>query len=161
MSDAYSAISGESYAGLGAKIKLYDTMTKFWTDTYAQLAVPIPFVYRVTNPLCCAAEYLLLYIAVYNFTVNKKINPLHVCSVFLMVVRIVMNGSRSPILRIVTFVVCLLYIFYMRQGRQYRLNGKLLGIMAASAGDTVSSDAGTAFCHGSGDRWFQYFGLYF
>ena len=64
LSDAYSAISGESYAGLGAKIKLYDTMTKFWTDTYAQLAVPIPFVYRVTNPLCCAAEYLLLYIAV-------------------------------------------------------------------------------------------------
>ena len=161
LSDAYSAISGESYAGLGAKIKLYDTMTKFWTDTYAQLAVPIPFVYRVTNPLCCAAEYLLLYIAVYNFTVNKKINPLHVCSVFLMVVRIVMNGSRSPILRIVTFVVCLLYIFYMRQGRQYRLNGKLLGIMAASAGTLCLLMLALLFAMGRGTDGFNIFGYIF
>ena len=49
LADAYSAVSGETYAGLGAKIELYDTMTKFWKDTYAQLAVSIPMIYRLTN----------------------------------------------------------------------------------------------------------------
>ena len=72
LADAYSAVSGGNFNGLGAKIELYDTLTKFLTDTYTQLAVPIPMVYRLTNPLCAGAEYLLLYIGVHNFTVNKN-----------------------------------------------------------------------------------------
>lgn len=161
LADAYSAVSGEPFAGLGAKIELYDTMTKFWTDTYAQLAVPIPMVYRLTNPICGAAEYLLIYIAVYNFTVNKKINPLHIVSVILMMIRIVMNGSRSPILRIITFVICLLYVFYMRQGRQRRLDGKLLGIMAAAAAGLCLLMLGLLFVMGRGSKGFDIFGYIF
>lgn len=161
LADAYSAVSGETFAGLGAKIQLYDTMTKFWADTYEQLAVPIPFVYRVTNPLCGAAEYLLLYIAVYNFTVNKKINALHVFSAILMVVRIIMNGSRSPILRIVTFVICLLYVFYMRQGKQRRLDGKLLGMMAVSAAVLCVLMLVLLFAMGRGTDGFNIFGYIF
>ena len=161
LADAYSAVSGETFTGLGAKIELYDTMTKFWTDTYAQLAVPIPMVYRLTNPICGAAEYLLIYIAVYNFTVNKKINPLHVVSVILMMIRIVINGSRSPILRILTFVACLLYVFYMRQGRQRRMDRKLLGIIAASAAVLCLLMLGLLFVMGRASKGFDIFGYIF
>lgn len=161
LADAYSAVSGETYAGLGAKIELYDTMTKFWKDTYAQLAVPIPMIYRLTNPLCGAAEYLLLYIGVYNFTVNKKINPLYLISIGLWIVRIVINGSRSPILRIITFAFCLLYVFYMRQGRQWRLNGRLIGIMAASAAVLCVLMIGLLFAMGRGEKGFNIFNYIF
>lgn len=161
LADAYSTVSGEQFTGLGAKIELYDTMTKFWTDTYARLAVPIPMVYRLTNPICTAAEYLLIYIAVYNFTVNKKINPLHVGSVILMMIRIVINGSRSPILRILTFVVCLLYVFYMRQGRQCRLNVKLFGIISALAAGLCLLMIGLLFVMGRATKGFDIFGYIF
>lgn len=161
LADAYSAVSGETYAGLGAKIELYDTMTKFWKDTYAQLAVSIPMIYRLTNPLCGAAEYLLLYIGVHNFTVNKKINPLYVVSVGLMIVRIVINGSRSPILRIITFAFCLLYVFYMRQGKQWRMNGRLIGIMAVSAAVLCVLMIALLFAMGRGEKGFDLFGYIF
>ena len=136
-------------------------MTKFWEDTYAQLAVSIPMIYRLTNPLCGAAEYLLLYIGVHNFTVNKKINPLYVVSVGLMIVRIVINGSRSPILRIITFAFCLLYVFYMRQGKQWRLNGRLIGIMAVSAAVLCVLMIALLFAMGRGEKGFDLFGYIF
>ena len=161
LADASSAVSGETYTGLGAKIELYDTMTKFWQDTYTQLAVPIPMVYRLTNPLCGAAEYLLLYIGVYNFTVNKKIKPLYLISIGLWIVRIVINGSRSPILRIITFAFCLLYVFYMRQGKQWRLNGKLIGIMATSAAVLCVLMIVLLFAMGRGEKGFDLFGYIF
>lgn len=161
LATAYSAISGENYTGLGAKIELYDTMTKFWQDTYAQLSVPIPLIYRLTNPLCGAAEYLLLYIGVHNFTVNKKIPPLYIISIGLWIVRIVINGSRSPILRIITFAFCLLYVFYMRQGKQWRLNGRLIGIMTAAAAVLCVLMIGLLFAMGRGEKGFNIFNYIF
>lgn len=161
LADAYSAVSGGNFNGLGAKIELYDTLTKFLTDTYTQLAVPIPMVYRLTNPLCAGAEYLLLYIGVHNFTVNKKLNPLYAISIGLWIVRIVINGSRSPILRIITFIFCLLYVFYMRQGKTWRLNVRLIGIMVVSATVMCFLMIALLFIMGRGEKGFNIFGYIF
>ncbi len=119
---------------LSESIKLYDTMTKFWRDEYNALSVPIPMAYRITNPICAGAEYIVIYIMVNNFLVNKKIDILGVASFGLMCVRIVINGSRSPLLRIFTFVFLLFYMLNLRSGRIRKGDTKFFGklIMAAA-----------------------------
>ena len=113
----YFAYYGAADSTLSENIQLYDTMTKFWPDTYKELAVPIPMAYRITNPICAGAEYIVLYIMVNNFLVNKKMDPLTILIMGLMCVRIIMNGSRSPLLRIFTFVFLLSYVLRVKSGR--------------------------------------------
>lgn len=102
---------------LSKSIELYDILTKFLRDEYDALAVPIPMAYRITNPICAGAEYIVLYIMVNNFLVKKKVDPLMILILGLMSFRIIMNGSRSPLLRIFTFVFLLLYVLSMKSGR--------------------------------------------
>ena len=100
---------------IGSLINLYDTMTKFWTGIFNSLSVPVPFLYRVLNPVCSAAAYMLLYVEVNNFVAAKKLNILNLASVFLMCILIVLNGSRSPLFRVFTMAVILLYVFNFRK----------------------------------------------
>jgi len=112
-----TAYYGTSDSTMSESIELYDTLTKFLRDEYNELAVPIPMAYRITNPLCAGAEYIVLYIMVNNFLVKKKVDPLMIMILGLMCIRIIMNGSRSPLLRIFTFIFLLLYVLSMKSGR--------------------------------------------
>jgi len=94
----------------GDKIELYDTLTKFWKETFSLLAVPIPMIYRIGNPICYACSFVMLYIIVNNYVSDKEINPLHVIVILLLFVHIMINGSRSPIFRVITMAVILYYI---------------------------------------------------
>lgn len=130
--DLSAAYTDAGYTHLAATnlpgmIKLYDTMTKFWTTIFNELAVPVPMAYRITNPLCSAAEYMLLYIGVNNFILTKRVNIYHLVVYLLMVVRIVLNGSRSPLLRVATFALVVFYILQYRRGRIRKGSYKLLG----------------------------------
>lgn len=112
------------YASLSEQIELFDTMTKFWPQVYNALNVPVPLFYRIMNPVCEAAEYLVLYIATKNFAARRRVNPLHVAVAALMAVRILLNGSRTPLFRMITFVIFLLLLFHVTQGKKIRLSWK-------------------------------------
>lgn len=128
----YAKLPETMYASLSGQIELFDTMTKFWPKVYKALAVPIPMVYRLANPACEAAEYLVLYIAVKNAAAGKRVNPLHLAVAALMVVRILLNGSRTPIFRMITFVAFLLILFFVTQGKKVRLGWKHLAWAGAA-----------------------------
>ncbi len=117
LAEAYMSAYSPVSTSIGGLISFYDTLTKFWTDIFNKLNVPIPMGYRIGNPVCAACEYLLLYVGVYNFTLKKKINPLHLIVFFLMIVRIMLNGSRSPVLRVITFAIVIWYVTGRRMGR--------------------------------------------
>ena len=130
---AIAGAYGSGGSSLPEMISLYDTMTKFWTTTFANLNVSIPVFYRIFNPITSAAAYIVLYVAVNNFMVRKKVKISHVVVVGLLCILILLNGSRSPLLRIVTMVVILEYVFYYRI-RQRKNKGlknfaKLLRVM--------------------------------
>lgn len=100
---------------LGEKITLYDNMTKFWGDYYRSLNVPVPMVYRICNPLSAAGSHLVFYVLINNFVSDRKINILHIASVFLLCIQIILNGSRSPLFRLLTMGILLFYILEFKQ----------------------------------------------
>lgn len=112
---AIAAAWGSGDGSLAEMINLYDTMTKFWTSIFRNLNVSIPIVYRICNPIVGAGAYLVLYVTVNNFIVNRKINILHVIIIMLNGFLILLNGSRSPLLRLVTMVILLAYVFNFRK----------------------------------------------
>lgn len=120
LADAYMASYSPISTSIGGLISFYDTLTKFWTEIFRKLNVPIPMGYRIGNPVCAACEYLLLYVSVHNFTLKRKINPLHLIVFALMLVRIMLNGSRSPVLRVITFAIVIWYVTRYRMGRHGR-----------------------------------------
>lgn len=113
-----AAAWGSGGSSIAEMVSLYDTMTKFWTQTFRELNVHIPMVYRIGNPVSSAAAYVVIYVAVNNYIVCRKIKISHIIVFVLLCVLILLNGSRSPLMRIVTMVVILVYIFY------YRMCGK-------------------------------------
>lgn len=101
---------------LGEMINLYDTMTKFWRKKFIKLDVPIPMAYRVLNPFVYLGGYLSVYVLVNNWFAEHRIDKRSVISVVLLIVLIMLNGSRSPVLRIITMVIILAYIIGYRSG---------------------------------------------
>ena len=121
------SIAYQGYAGnLGEMISLYDVMTKFWTDIFRELDVPIPLLYRIGNPITQGFGYLIVYVFVHNFVATKKINKLHLIIILLLCLNIVLNGSRSPIFRIITMMMILFYILYNKKNGVRKGNIKFL-----------------------------------
>ena len=118
---------------LGELINLYDTMTKFWQTEFRALEVTPPMIYRVLNPFVHAWGYMSVYIAVNNYYALKKIDWRFVISSVLLCILIFLNGSRSPLLRIMTMIVILVYIFSYRNGKLKTGDMKLLIKLAAIA----------------------------
>lgn len=126
-SAGYTHLLSYSLSGM---IKLYDTLTKFWQTIYSELAVPIPMLYRITNPVCSTAEYIALYVAINNLIFNKKIKISYLLIFLLSIIRIIMNGSRSPLFRMATFALMVFYVLEIRSGKIKRgsqvFGGKIL-----------------------------------
>lgn len=135
---AIAAAWGSGGGSLGEMINLYDTMTKFWVAIFLNLNVQIPIVYRILNPITNAAAWIILYIAVNNFMFNKKVKFSHVIVIFLLCTSILLNGSRSPLLRVITFVVIIIYILnykkYRNRKGNFKFFFKLLFIMLLVSG---------------------------
>ncbi len=77
-------------------IKLYDTLTKFWVDTFLKIKVSIALVYRIGNPITYGCALTMIYIVVNNYVVEKKVRLLEVLPIILLCINIYINGSRSP-----------------------------------------------------------------
>lgn len=158
---AYEVISEIHYGSLGEKVQLYDTMTKFWTEIFSELNVPIPMIYRITNPICGAMEYLVLYLATKKFYFEKKITVSYMIVVALMVVRILMNGSRSPLLRVITFAAFVYLMFLLRDGKLQKFNLKIFVKLAGIAVLLCMAMIALLFVMGRGSAEMDYFGYIF
>ena len=108
------------------RINLYDKLTKFMPKLYGRLGVGLPMIYRLGNPITNAGAFIMLYVIVYNFSAVRKVKISHLISVALLCVLIVMNGSRSPLLRVVTMALIMFYILECRNGRIRRGDPRLL-----------------------------------
>lgn len=129
---------GSGGGSLGEMINLYDTMTKFWVTIFSNLNVTIPMVYRLLNPITSAGAWIILYVAVNNFMVNRKVKFSHIIVVILLCTSIMLNGSRSPLLRVVTFVIIMIYILNYKKYRyrkgNFKFFFKLLFVMLCVSG---------------------------
>lgn len=115
------------YSGsLGEMISLYDVMTKFWTEIFSELNVPIPLLYRIGNPITQGFGYLIVYIFIHNYVATKRIDKLHLLIILLLCLNIILNGSRSTIFRIVTMMLITFYVLYNKQNNVRRGNIKFL-----------------------------------
>lgn len=108
-----AAAAGES-GSLGASIQLYDKLTKFQTGRFAELNVAYPMIYRICNPIGEAGAYLSCYLLVNNYVAEKKVDWFYLASVGLQAVLIVLNGSRSPLFRIITMILILFYLIKIK-----------------------------------------------
>lgn len=107
--NTHFAYDGKIY-GFSNMIKLYDTLTKFWVDTFLKIKVSIPLVYRIGNPITYGCALTMIYIVVNNYIVEKKVHLLEVVPIILLCINIYINGSRSPIFRLLTMAIILYYI---------------------------------------------------
>ncbi len=128
-----AAAWGSGGESLSSMIGLYDTMTKFWTEEFAKLNVTIPMVYRIGNPTTFAIGYICLYILVNNFVVKRKIEILPAICVALMCVLIILNGSRSPLLRVFTMAFMLLYLLSYRKNGPMKISISLIRKLTIAA----------------------------
>lgn len=119
---AYDGVS----RSLTELISLYDVMTKFWTDIFNNLHVPVPIIYRIANPLVNAAAYIIIYVVVNNFLATGKIKISYLAIIGLQCILIILNGSRSPLFRILTMILMLVYIMQYRRGKVKKGNIRLL-----------------------------------
>jgi hypothetical protein len=103
---------------LNEMIKLFDTLTKFKTATFEKMNVTVPLLYRIGNPISAAGAWLCIYVTVNNFVLTKRVRPSQILIILLLVIQILMNGSRSPLFRIATMVIFLAYFFTYRNSRK-------------------------------------------
>ncbi|MDD6790447.1 MAG: O-antigen ligase [Lachnospira sp.] len=122
---AYQELYGKTVTwGLTNQISLYDTLTKFQQTEFNNLSsvVSLPYIWRIGNPICYSCEYLTLYILINNRVAKYKLNLLQICVIILMVIRIIINGSRSPVLRIVTAALTIFIVLNYRSADTSRKN---------------------------------------
>ena len=115
-----------SIGSLGEMISLYDVMTKFWPDIFRELDVPVPLLYRIGNPITQGFGYLIVYIFIHNYVATKKINKLYLLIILLLCINIILNGSRSPIFRILTMMLIMFYILYNKKNNMRKGDFKFL-----------------------------------
>ena len=86
--NTHFAYDGKIY-GFSNMIKLYDTLTKFWVDTFLKIKVSIPLVYRIGNPITYGCALTMIYIVVNNYVVEKKVRLLEVLPIILLCINII------------------------------------------------------------------------
>lgn len=112
--------------GLMANISLFDTLNKFDAVTFRSLNVNPGIIYKVTRIISLTLPYPCLYVLVNNYFAVRKISVLQGVSVLLLCVSIVLTGSRSPLFRIVTMALILIYFFKLRNSAMRKDNLKMI-----------------------------------
>lgn len=129
---------GQAGLGLNGKIELFDKLTKFLPDDFKALQVPVPILYRILNPIAEAGAYITIYVAVNNYCYSKKLHLWTILPIILLCFQIVLNGSRTPLFRIITMMMFLVYMFKIKNSsavvrrRFIKVIIILLGVVAIS-----------------------------
>ena len=120
-----NALDHSDYS-LSQKISLFDNLVKFDSEHYRKLAILPPRYYNILRITTFAFGYLTLFVIINNFIVSKKIKIEQVITILLMCVSIYLAGSRSPLLRLVTFAVFIYYILYLRKDSSSKIKKQLI-----------------------------------
>ena len=112
-----------SASSLGSMINVYDQANKFFKKELA--TIPIPLAYRLLNPINIAGSHVIVYILINNWVAEKKVDPLHLASSLLLVFSYVLNGSRTPIFRLITLILIQYYILYFKR-KNKRINTRFI-----------------------------------
>ncbi|MGT2637926.1 O-antigen polymerase [Streptococcus ratti] len=120
-----NALDHSDYS-LSQKISLFDNLVKFDSEHYRKLAILPPRYYNILRITTFAFGYLTLFVIINNFIVSKKIKIEQAITILLMCVSIYLAGSRSPLLRLVTFAVFIYYILYLRKDSSSKIKKQLI-----------------------------------
>lgn len=121
-----SSAYGQGGSSLSAMISVYDGLTKFQPELYQKLGVFPPSYYGSLSLISQAYGYILLYVIVNNFIVTKTIKKEQILYVLLLIVSFYMGGSRSTIMRLLTFAGLLYYVLSIRNGASFTIRRKLI-----------------------------------
>lgn len=102
-----------SAGSLGSMINFYDQANKFFQKELA--TVPIPIAYRLSNPIGIAGGHIMLYVLINNWIAVHKVDFWHLLSVLLLVIIYVLNGSRTPIFRLITIALIIYYVLFFKR----------------------------------------------
>ncbi|MGT2925078.1 O-antigen polymerase [Streptococcus caviae] len=120
-----NALDHSDYS-LSQKISLFDDISKFRSDYYRELGIIPPRYYNIFKTISFSFGYVTLFVAINNFIACKKIKIEQIITLLLMCIAIYLAGSRSPILRMVTFAVCVYYILYLKKDSSIGIKKQLL-----------------------------------
>lgn len=108
--------TGLGGASLSEKISTYDSLTKFNPKYFSKLNINIPAIITNLAIITQVFGYLISYKLVQNFVVEKKVQVLDVGIIVLLIGQMYLGGSRSPIFRLLTFIIFIFYILSLKSG---------------------------------------------
>lgn len=117
----YIAATG-SGGSLSEKINMYDRLMKFETERYDEIGIRPSSLYNKFNLISTYVPYVFLYATINNFSLGKRVQITQLLSIILMIVQIMMKGSRSPLF--VVFTLAVVLFFVMRYKRQKSVSKK-------------------------------------
>ena len=100
--------------GLFENISTFDYLQKFDTETFWSLNINPGILFKITRIVAMSLPYSLMYVCINNYFSRRILNLLQLLSVFLLCGTIVLTGSRSPLFRVITMAILLIYFFYLR-----------------------------------------------
>ncbi|HFI0706346.1 TPA: O-antigen polymerase [Streptococcus suis] len=111
-----AAVSGLGGASLSEQIAFYDFLIKFDPARYNRIGIYLPEYISDLIPILQSFAYIVAYKSINNYILLKKVELLDVFLMVLFVVQLYLTGSRSPIFRLITYMVFIFYILTLKNG---------------------------------------------
>lgn len=108
------------YENLSDMIDKFQNYGKFLAPYVSLTSNYESLILRFT-PLILAICYIILYITVHNFYVTRKFNVFNVLIIGTLIGQYLLSGSRSPIFRVITFVI-FVYIYLKLKSKKENFN---------------------------------------
>ncbi|WP_330945286.1 O-antigen polymerase [Streptococcus anginosus] len=108
-------------------INNYDQLTKFSSEELLSLGVRQFKLYSYFKALTEAGTYIIIYVTIQNYLVNKKISKLNILIITTYCLFLLMHGSRSPLFRVVTATLAIIYLLVLKRAGLRKLGAKFAG----------------------------------
>ena len=116
-------VAGHGYQGnLPELINNYDQILKFNSKLAAELNIYPGKIYYYLKSFTEAIGYIALYLGIREYLLTKQINKLNLFMVVNFIVFVLMQGSRSPLFKLITAGIMMWYFLYLR------INKKIISV---------------------------------
>lgn len=113
LSDLFLASHG--YQGnIPELINNYDQILKFNSKLAAELNISPGKIYYYLKNFTDAIGYIALYLVIREYLLTKQINKINMLMVVNFIVFVSMQGSRSPLFKLITAGIIMWYFLYLR-----------------------------------------------
>lgn len=118
--------AGRGGASLSERIALYDNLLKFYPKQLENLRVGKPSYYQGLSILTLSLGYINAYLIAHNLVAVRKTSFLEIINFILFILFMYFGGSRSTIVRLLTFVIIVYYILFIRSTKDKRKVRKVI-----------------------------------